>query len=487
MCPTPDSMTHAPHDKDSLRAAIVNAEEAALLRVHHDYFAHREANAIELAPLYGNPSMPEPPAQPVDFEGRSLDWCVACFTLLLAVGQLDKALHAHLVRVSDTTERPAGLAAAVDYAWFLFSLKKWPILAPFLAETDFSRLGPTLGAHLCDLAMLTFYRQSMPIILAGDDPSAFQRMAHDFLETIMARLGPSKDHIALYRAFIAHIEGDFAGAREQFLLAARTLTPTLAFRAIGSVLSDEAHHPVIKYWQNCEVKRLHQDKAIFLLSVDRHYFDTYFAAFITRLAQTNPNLPLHLHAIGFDPLPGIIALGLENTIGFTVDHTDLSATSPHNRKAYYAGARLLHLPHYLDRYDAVFVSDIDGVIKRPIGDLLADTQEPVLLLGRVVARPQQLFRLPWESIGAGNVLARATSDGRQFAEAVGSYIAKVLSTNDDGRSLWYVDQNALFYVWISLRDKMPIGAMPYGLFKQADDMSAFTRVDHKIRHMRGGS
>jgi len=464
---------------------IRNDDERHLLCAHKAFVDARADEGFQLSRLYASPVRPVAPSDAIGLRGRSLDWCVAAFTLLLCFGEMDDRLYAHLRSSARSGRYPDTLFTRMDFLWFLFSEKDWGTIATILVDTDWSEIPDGLRWHLCDLAMMSFYRTSMPHILAGQDVDGFKSRIADFEAGTLAKLQPDSDRMDFYHACFSHILGDFDGARRAFVTAAHRLETSLALRAVGSVLPDVNHpHQGSDSWDRCAVQQHHSGEDVFLISLDAGYFDTYFEAFLARLADTNPALPLHVHAIGFDPEDRLRQLGVSDRVGYTCDITDLSAFAGYNRKTYFACARLMYLRRYLDIYKSVYICDVDGAIRNPLDRLASHSDVSVQLLGRLIARPQKLFRLPWECFGAGNVYVKSTDFGYQFAEFVAQYLSHIVFDPDHAdRFTWYADQNALFYAWLTLRGAGDIGSIPFEMFKQADEMRTFFRADVKKTFM----
>jgi hypothetical protein len=123
--------------------------------------------------------------------------------------------------------------------------------------------------------------------------------------------------------------------------------------------------------------------------------------------------------------------------------------APAQRRTFFACARFLLLPEILAHYRApVLMLDIDAVVLRDVGPLLQQLATEAADLALIHARGAD----PWARLWADVVLAAPTPAALRYFERVRRYILFFLQ---QGRAIWFLDQVALFAVWVSDAGESP--------------------------------
>jgi hypothetical protein len=374
----------------------------------------------------------------------------------------------------------SSIADRTEFFWFLHSQKAWiKLLEAARAQDD---LGD-LPLHVADLCWLAFYRGQMQRLLAGTDREGFGDHGGAFLEFIRDRWPLAADRHAFYGAMIEHITGAIEPAREFFqgFAPGGPLVETLA--AVHTVLPARPA-PAISILPEVEVVRANA-RHVALVSLDRVYFDKYARLVAGKFFENNPGNGLHFHCVGFDPAALVREWNLSGAIGWTTDLHEPSELTPRNRRGYYAAARYIYLARYLALYESVFVADADGLVLRDVAEVAAEhSDHDIVLSTRILDPDRRLNRLPWEAVPAGLLLARATPGSVIFAEAVGSYLTRVMHrAADRGMPFWYADQSALYYTWRDLMDAVHFAKFSAPVFKQVGSWKLFQGEAERLQFL----
>jgi hypothetical protein len=123
----------------------------------------------------------------------------------------------------------------------------------------------------------------------------------------------------------------------------------------------------------------------------------------------------------------------------TTEQGPFPADAFRRRRAYYACARLLHLAHWLQRYQApIVVFDIDLIVERPVRPLFA-----ALAGNDVCLNARDPIDSPWLDVIANVIVAAPTQAAGRYFERVASYAFALLHREPHA---WLVDQAALYCV-----------------------------------------
>lgn len=368
--------------------------------------------------------------------------------------------------------------AIVEYAWFLFLLADWNSLVAVIRHTAPERLLPS---HLADFYFLAAYRSNRELIVKGTDPAGFEALVSEAICFIETFWPAERKRTDLFHAILQSSLGHWQEAREKIARSSVGMEFIPPLAAAKSVLPAPPPRDTSSW--HLEITPAKRDRAT-LVSIDRNYYATFSRAFRAIHAATNPDRGVHFHCVGFDPRE-FDNLELDDTVGFTIDRTDISGLRPRDKQGYYACARLLHAVAYLDVYDNILISDIDGSVDRSVSDACAELpMADVIITSRILQPSRTLFNMPWSVIPAGANVVRNSANGIAFAQYLRDYIAWVLAGARKGeRPMWFADQCALFYAYVDLKQDVNFRNFDKHFYSQGMDWSPFSSTETKVRHI----
>ena len=224
----------------------------------------------------------------------------------------------------------------------------------------------------------------------------------------------------------------------------------------------------------------HGETAI-LVGCERAYFERYGEAFIHILGLREPGALVHFQLInmpeGVDEISALLdrwqaAYGVR--INFSLEQNKVLADLPHARAGVCVASRYIYLSGYLEAYEAVLVSDIDGWFEVPLKNQGEARQKDVLINSWVWRKNTGYWRLPWGSMAGGYLLVQSSAAGRRYADLVGYYLKTVLMNNAyAGKPLFFADQAAIF---LCLQHMIGENAIELGFLRGKFEQSA----DHRI-------
>lgn len=178
-------------------------------------------------------------------------------------------------------------------------------------------------------------------------------------------------------------------------------------------------------------------------------------------------------------------MDIDETIGFTVDRTDLADLGPRDQRGYYACARLMHAAAYLDIYDDILISDADGSVDLSASNVLAELPDAdVVIKSKILRSGHTVFNLPWATIPAAANIVRQSAGGRLFAQYLRDYLAAVLALAQKKQSpMWFADQCALFYAYMDLNDRVLFRNCDKVLYNQGRDWALFSGEAAKRKYI----
>jgi tetratricopeptide (TPR) repeat protein len=184
---------------------------------------------------------------------------------------------------------------------------------------------------------------------------------------------------------------------------------------------------------------------VVLVSCNPPYARKYGVPFIRSYAEhARPRERLHVHIP--DPDGSIVdelrtvahAAGL-HTMAVTTESTSFAQAADQQRKAYYACARLVHLPAWLEIYRVpMLLLDVDFIVERPLDALFEAAAGHDLCLNA-----RDPINSPWLDVIANVIVANPTSGARRYVSAVASYAHGEVQREPRA---WLVDQTALYCV-----------------------------------------
>lgn len=123
------------------------------------------------------------------------------------------------------------------------------------------------------------------------------------------------------------------------------------------------------------------------------------------------------------------------------------------------------------------MSDVDGI---PGGMPPRYSEADVLIPSRIANADRRIAVLPWAVIPAAGVWFNGTTGARAFASYLKDYITSGFAKG--GTQNWYLDQNALFYGWLDLRDQIAFRRLGFG-FRQGGRRGVFAADASKLHVM----
>lgn len=348
---------------------------------------------------------------------------------------------------------------------------------------------------LCDSALPTFERGDMRLNIVADwfVLARYRQMVRKFevnrlsesdindFESLIKRLsgamGSDSKNTAFYRSILATLRNDLMSAVD-WILRAQNLPGKVivlfqrleSFCSLDDLMAEQtpAHKDLT---QTLDHHFLHAARGgpALLLSADCGYVDRYFDKLCESYGYWNPDGLIHLHCVGFS-LNDTVRQTLENShgvrINYTVDRQPAIEADEELFPGYCANARYLFLPHYLAHYQRVTVTDIDGVIRRPIGDLWPKGDNAIRLTTKILDENWGATRLLWEAIAAGSLVISNTPENSVFAWRVANYLAsQVEICRERGMKLFYTDQIGLMLSYLASQDTCRFKPLS-GLYRQ---------------------
>lgn len=368
--------------------------------------------------------------------------------------------------------------AIIEFVWLMFFLKDWKRLADAIRETASRHVFP---AHIADLYFLAAYRLNSEAIAQGTDRDGFESTVSKAIAFIREYWPTETRRAELFSALLQNSLGERQAARDRIIRFSTELDLIPPLAAAKATLPRPARDTAA--WP-LEIKEANR-KRVTLLSVNQPYYERYAASFLAIHTVTNPDRCVHFHCVGFDPrkLEGIV--DINETVGFTIDRTDLTDLDPRDRQGYYACARLMHAVAYLDIYHDILISDADGSVDLSASDVLADLAEAdVIIKSKVLRLGHTVFNLPWSTIPAAANMLRQTTGGKLFAQYLRDYLAEILtSARRKERPMWFADQCALFYAYADLKDEVVFRNCDKALYNQGRNWSLFADETAKRKHI----
>lgn len=356
----------------------------------------------------------------------------------------------------------------------------------------------TAWAHLedlCDSALPTFERGDVRLNVVADwyVLARYRQMVRKFevnrlsesdindFESLIDRLagaiGPDSKNTAFYRSILATLRNDLIGAVD-WILKAQKLPGKLivlfqrleSFCALDDLMVEQTPaHAALAQTLDHHFLHAADGGPVLLLSADSAYVQRYFDKLCESFGYWNPDGLIHLHCVGFS-LDDTVRQTLEHNhgvrINFTVDRQPAIEADEQLFPGYCANARYLFLPYYLAHYQKVTVTDIDGVIRRPIADLWRKDDDAIRLTTKILDENWDTTRLLWEAIAAGSLVISHTPENTAFAWRVANYLAgQIAICRERGMKLFYTDQIGLMLGYLASQNTCTFKPLS-GLYRQ---------------------
>jgi len=228
-----------------------------------------------------------------------------------------------------------------------------------------------------------------------------------------------------------------------------------------------------------------------LVGCNQHYFDLYAALYLESVGVMSPGALVHLHILNAEQEEVALEDQLkawEDTydvrLNYSLEVNEIAESHPEYVPAISACARYFSLPDFLDAYDTVTITDIDGWVDAPLSDMSVD-DEDIRISSWIWRKGGGYWRLPWSNLAAGLLSVKATPQARAFARQVRAYLTNVTKTNVAlGRQLFYMDQVALYLTLRRLADtdEIRVGFLRGG-FEQSEEQRFGVRHEGKRQAM----
>ena len=336
----------------------------------------------------------------------------------------------------------------------------------------------------CDLYFHGIYNSIAPAVFQNTFGNTEQDVLQEALKLCGGFLGADSPHLRHYRAIIACTEkkldeavalmvsaGSKKGYFTQFFRAGFNVKTPDEMRAFAEGVTAGSDHLRMGL-------RHEGTEGCTLVSCNYGYYSMYFRNFAESFSIQNPKGVLHLHAIDF-PVDEDVLDKLEAEfdirINYTEDATDLGALSPDVLQGYCAGARYMYLPEYLNVYNRILVTDIDGILKLSHGDVWHGREDKVLLSTVILNQARKANFVFWSNIGAGATGIPATEEGRMFAKIFSGYLRqRYRECRELGERFFFSDQVGLLLTLMFVGFDGPFLKMPQ-LFEQSGSSQAVNR------------
>lgn len=232
----------------------------------------------------------------------------------------------------------------------------------------------------------------------------------------------------------------------------------------------------------------------FLVSTDQIYLDRFGELYCAISAKTQPGSILHFHCVNLHDE----ATAKQNFDLWQARHgviinwsqernrmLDTPPKVPSFTEAIASCARYVYLPDYLDHYESVTVTDIDGWPEAPM-DMLTDfTASDIRVNSWIWRAGDGAWRTPWSNISAGLFSASSNRASKRTMQLVSLYLKAVFTRNyEHGKYCFYADQAALF-LCLKYAEKAFGTRISFieGSFKQSAQQHHLLRDDQKQKTM----
>lgn len=302
---------------------------------------------------------------------------------------------------------------------------------------------------------------------------------YDIMRAAEANLPANWRNISIYRGYISCAEGNYAAALDHLHKAQQQEGYNLALYlnyelavTMPRFAELARSEPSFPYGQRRFRYRHKKPDRAHLVSCDKSYFDLYIHSFLKGFARSNPGGLVHIHAVDFEVSDAVL-VDLEKAycllINTTSDFVPEAGNSAELRRGYAAGARYIWLADYLEAYDFVVITDIDGTVDYELETLAARADADVFLK-TAMFRNGGANPMIWTRILAGTFAARSTAETVNMSHAISAYLLdRFEHARRNGSRYFFSDQMALAIAHLHFREQIRFAEIP-ALYSQSKNV-----------------
>lgn len=229
-----------------------------------------------------------------------------------------------------------------------------------------------------------------------------------------------------------------------------------------------------------------------LVACDDTFFDLYGEYFVRIQARQNPGALIHFHLITSRLTKDMVRYQLDNweaslniRLNFALERNRVATDVPALIPGLCVCTRYMHLPDYLDLYDSVMISDIDGWPEATTEQQRAFGSADILISSWIWRKNTGNWRLPWGNLSGGYISFSNSAASKSVAVGIAKGLKAVVAQNSyAGWSLFYADQAAVF---LTLRmyceeGRAQVDFLP-GRFAQSQEQRFSARYEGKRQHL----
>lgn len=367
-------------------------------------------------------------------------------------------------------EREKRLSTAFDLLQLQHVVQSWEQLAAngeIVMRSVWADL--RLKSLAADMVVQAKYEQIRPKIKKNTlEPNDVQLVA-DGITLVRDMLGEANGAAHHYDGLFNAISGDMTraiefhtkrktfGYRTQFFRTAEQVETLDKFKSAGEPSQFWPQQPI---WDCRDSEQL----SCGLIACDKSYFYQFFEGFVESFAIQNPGGLLHFHAVGFVPVLSEIAArseGLDIEINVSHDNMDLTKLLPDRFKGYCAGARYMYLPFFLQHYESIIISDVDGALTKDMKTIWSSSDAEILISSAYLKTEQRNHFVLWQNVIAWAFAIRRNKGTVQFAFSLSRYLAeRFIRSADDQQRYFFTDQTGLLLAVESYRNELEIDQLP---------------------------
>jgi hypothetical protein len=194
------------------------------------------------------------------------------------------------------------------------------------------------------------------------------------------------------------------------------------------------------------------DTTILFFACDGLYFQEYAFLLVASLARFKESLTYHAHIINPSINSADVILKIRQHFPWIQFNVSIEFCQLKHQKAYYASARFLQSERLLNLYQRpLLIVDVDSILEKPMEVISNFAQHHDI--GLIIRDEHFLF--PWTEIPALAVYLNNTQKTKEFLQLLTNALLSQLLTEED-KSIWYIDQNALFAVYRYMREQLSV-------------------------------